>query len=267
MIKPTTLSRESVVRHGLTAYKLTPNNRAYAVTDEVTMALGALTAAYAEQNKERGANGFDPKDVAEKVLAPLARFVPSLVQQRPGSEPEPPKPWIDPVSGQPAVNPHATNPKDFKSIAILEKSDPALNAHLKKIADQGGVTYSMIHEQSEAKAKRDQIRALPYSEKEHATNVFLTNDLTRQNQFVRLVDPAAVEFYRSETRPIELPLSNLTIAGQLAKNAPELVGLWKRAAEIESAWLADDYQAARAQRAAAEAKLEKARAQQGHIAA
>jgi hypothetical protein len=265
MMKPTQLDRATVTKHGLRAYKAVPYSRYYCLSEENELALGAITAAVAEANKESGANSFDPEQVT-KVLQGLAKFMPSLVQARPAPEAPTPEPWKDLVTGEVARNPYK-EPRDFASIAAVEKNDPALAEYLKRTAD--GISYSQLAKENEAKAKREQLRALPYGESEHtvANNPLLGNDLTKINQFVRLVEPEAVEFYRSEAKPVELALDNLTLLGQLAKHAPELRPVVGRAGEIMASWRNDDYQAARAQRAAAEAKLEAARARQGHIAA
>ena len=189
-LKPTTLERASVVSHGIVAYKATPNNRHYAASDETNLSLGALTAAYAEQNAANGATSFDPQQVAEKVLTPLAKFLPTMTQQwRPGPEAPPPEPWKDAL-GVEARNPYR-EPRDHASIAAVERSDPALAEHLKRTAD--GVTYVQLAKQKEEKAKREQLRALKYGPTEHEGNVWRGNNITEQSAFARLIDPAAVE--------------------------------------------------------------------------
>ncbi len=231
----TELDRNTVTEHGIAAFKLVPNSRHYAADERAHAALGALCAAFVEPNRAAGRN-FSRHEFAE-VLESLTQFMPSLVQQRPSPEPKAPTPWRDEVTGQTARNPYE-KPQDFESIRILERRDPLLAAHLKAIA--GGVSYAYLAKIEDEKAERETLRKLPYGETEHKQNVFLSGTLTEQGQFTKLIHPAVVQFYRREAEPLEIPLNNLTLRGQLFKKDGRLHELVKRASEILTAWQKED---------------------------
>ena len=183
-----------------------------------------------------------------------------LTQAKPGPEPEPPKPWTDPVTGEAARNPFK-QPKDFKSIALLERLNPLLAEHLKTMAE--GVSYAKLAEVEEAKAKREMLRRLEYR---HEANPWVTGDLATQSQFVQQHDAAIVAFYKQEAQPVELNFDNLTLKGQLAQHNPPLRELWQRAHEIYASWLAEDRARLEQERQAVEQKLQAHRSKQGALA-
>ena len=71
---------------------------------------------------------------------------------------------------QDAKNPWS-DPPDPTSQMEVEQRDPKLAAPLKAVRD--GVSYSLLIKQRDEREARAKIRELPYSKKEHRSNVFL----------------------------------------------------------------------------------------------
>jgi hypothetical protein len=77
---------------------------------------------------------------------------------------------VDETTGQHVKNPWS-DPPDLTSQMEVEQRDPTRAAPLKAVRD--GVSYSFLIKQRDEHEARAKIRALPYSKKEHRSNVFL----------------------------------------------------------------------------------------------
>jgi hypothetical protein len=245
---PTETARQRYTRIACEVYASTPGNRSYARNDESDNALGVMAAAY---HASGGSLDNDNRKKFGEFLLGLKPHIPSLFQDRPG-EPKPmPKPWVDPVTGQPLPP-----PTDVKGKTLLRKYDPALADHYEAMERD---PYGHIQQLHEREAQRAALAKIPYSSEQHETNPFRRNDKTAQAQFFKR-DPDLAKFYQAEAKDVEIPLfgrlRNLTIEGRLAKDAAT-GALVKIAQRIHEDWREQDRIAAQEQRARAEAELKK----------
>ena len=126
---PSSIDREQITRHALAAFKKLHNSRHYAADDSAVLSLVALATAYAEKGKEAGNKSLRPRRSDQQGFrAAGRRSVPGLglTQAKPGPEKEPPKPWTDPVTDEPARNPYTRAESILESCAILRQRDPQL---------------------------------------------------------------------------------------------------------------------------------------------
>jgi hypothetical protein len=115
--------RNNAREFALKVYGDTKFHRSYALTPEAEIMLSALAAAMAQQRKAEGRN--DDELYAEGpfkwLINQLSQTGCNILQQRPTDPPQLPKPWLNPITGQPLSPP--TSPDER---AVLAKADPAL---------------------------------------------------------------------------------------------------------------------------------------------
>jgi hypothetical protein len=240
--------RQRFTRIAREVYERIPGHRAYALTDQPASELGVLAAAY---HANGGSLDNDNRKKFGEFLLSLKPNIPGLFQDRPGDPKPMPKPWVDPVTGQPLPP-----PTDLKGKTLLRKYDPALADHYEAMARD---PYAHLQSLREREAQRDALAKIPYSSEQHETNPFRRNDKTAQSRFVKR-DPDLAKFYAEEAKGVSIPLfggnRNLTIEGRLAKDAAT-AALVKIAQRIHEDWREQDRLAAQEQRARAEAELKK----------
>ncbi len=264
MTDTTTINRTRWRAHARDAFKPVPNSRFYALDDAALDALAAFASEWQQDRASRDIT-FELSSL-KQVFGELSKHVPTMVQHKPGDAPPTPKLWTDPVSGQPANNPYADDPKDVSSIAVLEMHDPLLAAHLKRTAN--GASYSYLHELQQAEAKRARLADIKYGSMEHEKNPFRdksASGLTAQSQLLAL-DRELAAFYKVEAEPLTLPwqpgFKNMTSMSLLSLADPLLGRLARQAEQLLEQWTKDELSAARqaeeqarAQRIAAEQRL------------
>lgn len=235
--------------HARAALRKVPHNRCYALDDSATDALGALLATWQEERAQRGLN-YDA-DEAVKFLAELAKHIPQLVQAKPSDVAQsPPQAWVDEITNRPAKNPF-TEPQDVTSQVLLQKHEPALAEHLKRIARDGGVRYSYLIELREAEAARQRRAAIAYTAADHTPqrNPFLSDNVTAQNKLMH-EDPERAAFYRTEAEPVRLPwqpgCQNMSVMSRISAADPQLGELVRKAEALIEQWTRDELHAARA---------------------
>jgi hypothetical protein len=253
--------RKSAKVFALEAYQKMKNHRAYALDEQGKVGLAALARAMFVRRIEEGRSGTDAKPTNWEeffsIIDKLAAAGANILQKRPGDPKPPPKPWRDPVTGEPLPNPFAKNTSDLKARTVLVRRDPELAEHYKAMASD---PYGTIAKYQDAEAARAAMEQIPYGESEHAVNPFRTNDLAAQSAFVKNAPPGLAEFCKNEAKPVEIPLfgknRNLTVESALAKD-PATFALLKVVQQIRETWRAEDARAALAKRAAAEAEIKR----------
>jgi hypothetical protein len=219
------------------AYSKIANGRPYAVRDQD---LAPLFLAIWNRRKAAGENVSDDSEIQKEfveVIETLHKIgVRGLIQDRP-DEPKPqPKPWIDPISGQPLPPPQTVSEKSF-----LRTHDPALLDHYEAMAAN---PYQRVHALKEAESNREQALAFKYDADQHETNPWRSGNLSEQSQFAQR-HPDLVEFYKGESQPVDLPWSekgsqNLTVKSLLLTKSPRTHALVKDATRIQSEWRAKE---------------------------
>lgn len=236
--------REAFIEHAIDAYKRCPNNRAYALDDRSELALAALAvAAHQALFAEKNRTSWDRQEIADKVFKPLLALIPSLSQERPGPEVEPPKIPVDPVSGRTAANPWAKQTLNLTEQGAIHARDPQLAAYLKETAN--GISYTYLLKLREEKEKREHLRKLVYTEKEHAKNPYTGTNITERGEFARTHDPVTKAFYEREGKMgFELPWvgpgPNLTQLSEIQKSDPGLRVLVDYARTVVRDWDGQD---------------------------
>jgi hypothetical protein len=157
-------------------------------------------------------------------------------------------------------NPWRSETKNLKAQSLLEQRDPALAAHFKAMADDA---YGTIAKLMDAEAARRVVGSIPYTEKEHALNVFRGENQTARAEFTKR-DPELAKFYEREARDVEIPIfgknRNMTIEGRLVKD-PSTAATVQVARRIHEQWNAEDVATAKQQRSEAEAALKRLESQ------
>jgi len=249
-----TRKRQAALNFALETYSKIKHNRTHALsTQQAKIGFAALARAMFDRRIAEDRDGIGakptPQEEFSSIIRKLADAGVNVLQKRPGDAPPTLKPWLDPVTGTALPNPWVT--KDLRAQSLLQKRDPALAEHYKKMSSD---PYGTLAAYQDAEAARTALAQIPYGENEHAVNPFRTNDQTAQAAFVKNAPPGLVEFCKSEAHDVEVPLfgknRNLTIEGRLAKD-PEMGGLIKIGQQIYENWRAEDKMAAEAQRAAA----------------
>jgi hypothetical protein len=245
--------RRKAKEFALKVYQATRFSRHYALTNEATMMLTVLAAAMAQHRKSYDVKADDLYDSEsfQKLINQLAAAGCNVLQQR-RTDPKPlPKPWTNPVTGQPLPP-----PKSLDERAILAKHDPDLLNWYDELEKH---PYKTLADHLAAEAARNALASIPYDEQYHKMNPFLGKDETAKNLAMKK-DPETAKFYQAEAKPVEIPLfgknRNLTIAGRLTKD-PFSNAVVTVAEKIHEAWKADDRSTAIAQRKAAEDTLAK----------
>ena len=252
-------SRPNLVKFALESYARLKHRRVYALTNDAKNVLAVLAAALLQKRAaENRANSDEPsaREEMAQLITKLANAGVNLLQRRPSDPPPTPKPWIDPVTGNPLPNPFAKNAPDLKGQTILTQRDPALAKHLKAMADD---PYATIAKLQDEQVERESLGAIPYDEKIHKLNPFLGDNKTAQSEFVKR-DPELAKFYSEEAKPVEIPLfgrnKNMTVEARLYKDS-QAAAVLKIGTVIAKQWLESDRAAAAEARANAEAELEK----------
>ncbi len=250
--------------HAKAAYRKVPRSRDYALDDGALDALASLTCVWQRERAQEDIN-FDLDDLTE-FFGEVAVHIPALVQPSPGEAPPTANTaWVDEITGQPAPNPWASDPPDLRSQAAVERHDPALAEHLKRIA-KAGVTYALLAEMREAAARQERLAAIRYDESDHRNNAFrVPHALTAQSE-LKTADPLTAEVFQREAQPLTLPWQvghgNMTAMAQLSNANPAFGKLARQAAELLQQWTRNELAVARAaeeqareQRIAAEMRL------------
>jgi hypothetical protein len=261
--KPGEAARQAVVA----ALKKLKNNRAYALDEGAQLALGAIAEAWRESKKYDQLFSIDLADLVER----LAQFdFLELLQQR-AVEPEKLTWPIDEVTGERLPNPWAGD-GNLGARNLVHELSPALAEYMQRCAK--GEQWQIYAEGLTASAERAELNAIRYDADEHTKNVFRTDNVEAQSEFVKANSPdfptegLKVQFYRREARPMTVPWSasaiNRTHLGRIVQADESLGQLAMRATQIEQGWLAEQRQIVREEEAAAKAKLESIQARLGH---
>ena len=257
--QPTPQQRRMSLTFGEDAYQQLPKTigyiRTYALDDTSKKALAILAEAMSQMRAAQGRNKPDsvPSPWAEfhGIIKSLADAGCNLLQQRPADASPLPKPWVNPITGEPLPAPTTPDEK-----AILAKQDPELMRWFDELTKH---PYAAVAKYNEAEAQRQTLSSIQYGEKEHKLNPFRGDNQTAQGEFVKR-DPELAKFYEVEARPVEIPIfgknRNQTVVGRLSKN-PSMAALVQVAARIHEQWNAEDRLSAEAARKAAEATLKK----------
>jgi hypothetical protein len=247
--------RQTLTRIFLEALAVTKNPRKYAFTNEARDGGAVMTAAVRERRNTEGRYLDDKPSLREEVTALIEKLAAAgvnILQKRPGDAKPLPKPWVDPVTGQPLPP-----PTDLTGKMFLRKHDPDLADHYDGMQKD---PYGYVQSLREKEARRQLLAEIPYGKNEHAVNPFRGTDMRAQNNLIKSATPDLVEFYKAEAKDVEIPLfgknRNLTIEGRLAKD-PSTFALVKMAQRIHEQWTAEDKLAATEQRAKAELTLRK----------
>jgi hypothetical protein len=118
--------------------------------------------------------------------------------------------------------------------------------------------YGRVLELREQEAAALRSKAITYGVAEHKANPFVNGATeTEKAKFVQNTSADVAEFYRNETRPIELPIGNRknhTVAGKIAR-VPRLHAIVTRADEIMRVWQQQERERLQAEKAEAEKRL------------
>jgi hypothetical protein len=261
--KPGEHARQAII----SALKKLPRNRAYALTPETELALGAIAEAWRESKKYDRLFSIDLADLVERLAA--FDFL-ELVQQR-AAEPEKLAWPVDDVTGERLPNPWLSD-GNLGARNLVNKLSPALARHMERAAK--GEQWQAYVEGLQQIAERAELNAIQYGEAEHKSNVFRTGSLEEQGKFVKEKSPEfpreslLVAFYRREAQEVRLPWSASTInryrLGMMKKADAELGDLATAATGIEQRWLEEQRQIVREEEAAAKRRLEAIQARLGH---
>jgi len=252
------VKRQNLTRVALEALAKAKHPRAYALTNEAKNALAVLAAAIYERRNAQG-RSFDDEPSAHQEMTALVEKLATagvnILQTRPGDPKPLPKPWTDPVTGQPLPP-----PTDLAGKTFLRKYDPALADHYDAMAKD---PYGYVQSLREREAQRQALASIAYGKDEHAVNPFRGTDMRAQNNLIKS-SPELVEFYKAEAADVDIPIfgarRNLTIEGRLAKD-PATGALVKIAQRIHEQWRAEEKVAAQEQREKAELTLKKIEAE------
>ena len=185
--------------HAVEALKKAKHGRHYALGDTEKMALAALVSTW-----QAGRNESFTHEAAAKFLEQLREFAPSLFQNRPPDEKEPPKLPVDPVSGKPPANPWEKGHENVTEQGWLRTHEPELADYLKAVADRG-MTFSYLARQAAEKEQREKLRAIEYGTTQHAGNVYRGDSLSAKSEFRRRNGDLVADFYKREaTEPVTL---------------------------------------------------------------
>jgi hypothetical protein len=247
-------NRKTARDFALRVYSELKNNRAYALTDESTAVLASLAYALVQHRRSTGDYKEDELYSDKQftwLLCKLGEIGCNVRQERP-TDPKPlPKPWLNPVTGQPLPPPEGPDER-----ATLQRLDPEL---LKWFDDMAKSPYRTLAAYRAAEAERQALGVIPYGQREHESNPFRGNNQTAKAHFMKR-DPDLARFYENESKPVELNLfgrnRNLTVRGRLDKD-PFTSSIVKIAEQVHERWRIEDREAAQAQRAAAEQALKR----------
>jgi hypothetical protein len=249
--------RQGAIKLALRALEKTRHPRTYALDEQSKIALGALMRAVLERREQQGRHPTDDPTVETEMIGVIEKLNAAgvnILQKRP-SDPKPtPKPWTDPVTGEPLPNPWVT--KDLGAQSILEQRDPALAAHYKAMREDA---YGHIAQLQDDDAARHALASIVYDENTDKLNPFRGANQTARGDFMKR-DPILARFYEAEAKRVEIPLfgksKNMTIEARLVKD-PAVGGIAIAAQQIHANWVAADKVLAQQQRAQAEAALKR----------
>src|SRR6266576_7292442 len=120
-------SRQHLMKFALEAYRSLPHPRTYALTDDAKTVLAIFAQAlFQRRAAEDRTNTNNPTAQEERaqLIQKLSDAGTNLLQIRPNEPEPPPKPWIDPVSGQQLPNPFNKKNPDLKGQTLLMQRDP-----------------------------------------------------------------------------------------------------------------------------------------------
>jgi hypothetical protein len=211
---------QGIFRGGL---ELMPNNRGYGLTENSNRAGAALVRALLTEGKP---SSLSKTDVAA-LLRRLSPRISTLYQSwRPvGPAPEPPKPWQDPITGQPLANPFA-EPQDRLGQTLLLQRAPALANHFKAMLQD---PYGTVAALDDEKQRRDALLKLSYTAQDHEANIFRSDPMEVAEELAHFLEtqpPHVVSTWRWEAKsPVVLPWQhgseNRTDQGFLARSLDE----------------------------------------------
>jgi hypothetical protein len=254
MTLDTSLTRKNAREFALRVYSELKHSRPYALNDEAIMRLSALAYAVAQYRRERGDfrddELFDAKPF-NHLIHRLAEAGCNLLQERPTDEKPLPKPWVNPITGQPL-----SLPKGPDERATLQRLDPNL---LEWFDNLEKAPYRTVAAYRAAEAERQALGVIPYREAEHKNNPFRgTNETSKAHLAKR--DPTLAAFYQREAMPVSLNVfgenQNMTLRSRLEKD-PYLATIARVAESTFERWRNEDRESAQAQRAAADATLKR----------
>lgn len=241
------------------AFNKLKNGRSYALDEASETAFGALAEAW---RQSKGLSELSVSDLADLIERLLPFDFLELLQQR-AVEPEKLTWPVDEVTGEKLPNPWAEG-GNLSDRNAVHKLDPRLAHYFERLAKEGA--WKLYAERLQESAERAELNAIRYDAEAHKKNVFRTDDVAAQSEFVKANSPEfpteglKVAFYRREARPITAPWSastiNRTHLGKIVQSDPELGNLCTRAQQIEQQWLEQARQIAKAEEAEAKAHLE-----------
>ena len=256
--------RQAAENFALRAYRHLKGNRAYALTSDSKNVLAILGRALVEKRKAENLDDMDGKSPSAMkqmvdLLEKLNDVGVNLLQRRSSTQKPPPRPWTSPLDGQPLPPP--TTPDER---SILAKHEPEL---LRWFDELGKHPYKAVTERKAAEAHAKAVDAIEYGPDQHnpTLNPFVPDErgqtnLTAKSNFEKSVSPELLDFYRWEAQPVKLdlfgPTADMTLRGRLSKD-PDVWAIMELGQSIDAQWRYDDLQAAKQQRAAADATLHK----------
>jgi hypothetical protein len=255
-------TRETFMRHGVSALAKVKHGRAYACNLVTARELGAFALAYRDFVLEN--NGRFELSELTKLLEELAQIEDlNLRKKLPHDEVEL-KPILDPVTQLPINNPWS-DPVDLTSQMALERDHPELAKVYRE--SKKGSSYSLVAKMKADKEAREKIRAIAagYGPKQHTEkeNPFLlprSEGLNKQSEFVKAheADPHVVDRFKQEAaeKPT-LNFGNLTVRMAVTKRSPLLGQIYQKAEATHKTWLDQDRAALKQQAEDARAQLQK----------
>jgi hypothetical protein len=132
--------------HTLAALKKIPNSRWYALDETALDSLANFGIAWLEE-RVSGGQRFDPGEF-EKIIGDIVEAEPSLRQERPSDPKPPPKPWVNPLTGQPVPPPKGIDEK-----GVLAERDPELLAFLEAFEKKPYQTLAALQDAEAARVR------------------------------------------------------------------------------------------------------------------
>jgi hypothetical protein len=247
---PKTL-RKSAQDFALKAYLEMKNHRAYALTPQAKVLLGALARAMFVKRQAEGRSDKEPSPWKEffTVIEALSKAGCNVLQQRPSDQQPLPALWTNPLTGQPLPP-----PKGIDERSLLQQRDPELLRLSDALEKE---PYQTVAKMREDEAKREAMKAIEYNDLTHEANPFRRGDQTDMANLLKH-DPTLAQFCQQEARDVELNLfgstRDLTARGKLLRD-PAAGAIVELAEKIHEQWRMEDKAQAAEAKAAAERKL------------
>lgn len=233
-------------QHVVETLRKIPDCRYWAPSEQEVEGLAVFGASWLEERVENGQK-YAPNEF-EKLMEQLVQANPSLRRPKLEEPVQVPKPWLNPITGQPLGLPKTPDEK-----AVLARRDFTL---LKLMEDLEKKPYQTVLRLQEEKERAARLAAIKYGEAEHKTNPFLheTNQ-SRLAEFVKQ-DPERAQVFEWEAKTkISLPWLN-------GSHDPDGMGRLVRAGLGKYAARASELMRQRAAEQAAVAKAEMEAARQ-----